>query len=316
MAAAIENAASRKKPAPAPHLVVLRVKRKRGDAAVESLLVATADEGERSEEQEVMPNRKRRAAGTTSIAETMAVLSLDKTAESQRQQQHPPLQQRQQPAVRTQPLRRLVYKRVRTTEPDGSRDRGEEGRSPVAGAPPARQKRALDGGEGGGRLDALLRSKGLNTDSACCSPPPPPTAAVLDYLEVRRVKARAVGIVPKNSPASADSLGRGGHEQQPSPQSSKLASDGAATAAPANLHVIDLHAVGQADASTMMDTSAMDDAGAAGDAHVATSKRAAAPILTPVERQMDEAIFTVRGHVPWGCYCFTHEKVALISLLD
>lgn len=309
MAAAIEkNAASQKKPAPAPHLVVLRVKRKRGDAAVESLLVATTDEGERSEEKEVMPNRKRRAAGTTSIAKTMAVLSLDKTAESQRQQQHPPLkqqQQQQQPAVRMQPPRRLVYKRVRTTEPDGSHDRGDEGRSPVAGAPPARQKRALDGGEegggdggeGGGRLDALLRSKDLNTNSASCSPPPP-TAAVLDYLEVRRVKARAVGIVPKNSPASADSLGRGRHEQHPSPQSSGLASEGAATAAPANLHVIDLHAVGQADASTMMDTSVMGDAGAAGDAHVATAKRAAAPILTPVERQMDEAIFTVRGHAP------------------
>lgn len=296
----MSNAASRM-PAPAPHLVVLRVKRKRGEAAVESLLVAT-DEGGSSKEQG-MPDRKRRAAGGAgSIEETLADLTLGKTAEQHNH--HQQLQQQQQ-QIRMQPPKRLFYKRVRTTEPDGSNDRRKEKRPSTVVAPPNHAAlgdtpAAAVGGVmrsgGGGRLDALLSSRAANSP-ASVSPPPRP-AAVIDFMEVRRVKARAVGNARANSTNAGGASGRGGCEQQPTTPSTGVASATASGDAAADFHVIDLQAVGLRD-NADMDISGVD--GREGEAFKggAAAKRAAAPILTPVERQMDEAIFTVSRLFPW-----------------
>ncbi len=285
MAAAVANAASRK---PAPHRVVLRVKRKRGDDPVEGLLVAT-DEGGDSGEQG-MPNRKRHAAdGTGSIAETMADLSLEKAPGDQ-----PP--QQELAATKHVPIR-LFYKRVRTTEQDGSSDRKKGRPPPAVAAPPSSSSGGApaptvgaglkSGGGRGGRLDALLSRKGVDSAGSLSLPPRP--AAVLDFLEVRRVKARAVG---KARVSSTDAPSEGEHRP-----ASPSAEAGSGAAAAADFHVIDLRAVGRGH-SDGMDISGMDRGGGGGGKAVdgavaATAKRTAAPILTPVERQMDEAIFTV-----------------------
>jgi len=269
MAAAVANTASSK---PAPHRVVLRVKRKRGDDPVEGLLVAT-DEGEDSGEQG-LPNRKRHAAdGTGSIEETMADLSLEKAPG-----QHAP--HKELAATKHVPSR-LFYKRVRTTEQDGSSDRKKGRPPPAMVTPPSSSLGGAPGptvgGGGGGRLDALLSRRGIDSPGSLFLPPRP--AAVLDFMEVRRVKARAVG----KAPVKASSEG----EHRPASPSAVARSD---------FHVIDLQAVGRGQ-SDGMDISAMGGGrrgGAADGAVAATAKRtAAAPILTPVERQVDEAIFTV-----------------------
>lgn len=222
---------------PAPHQVVLRIKRKRGDAAVEGFLVTT-DEGNNNEND--MPDRKRRV-GPGSIEETLAVLNLNKAAEE--------LQQQQQQT--TQMTTRLFYKRERTTEPDGSDRKGVVG-------PPVEAVRATQGttetvGKSGGRLDALL----LSGVPAPLTTSPPPT--VLDYLEVRRVKARGIG--------STSDLG---------------GLCGRPIASSANFHVIDLQPIARRDKNRDI-TFKSETSG----------KQRAAPVLTPVERQADEAIFTV-----------------------
>ena len=274
-------AASRK---PAPHLVVLRVKRKRGDDPVESLVVST-DEG-RSSEDKGMPDRKRRAPGGTGfIEETMAGLSLDKTAEQQQQQQ----QQQPQQQHEVQPPNRLFYKRVRTTEPDGSGDKKKEKRpAPVAAATSTGGGGTKSGG--GGRLDALLSSRDLGPIGALSLSPRP--AAALDFMEVRRVKARAVGRVQANSASAEGLAGLSGREQRTASPSTGVA---AGTSA-ADFHVIDLQAVGRRDGDhDHMDTSGTGAGGVGGavEGGVAAEKRRAAPILSPGERQMDEAIFKV-----------------------
>ncbi|CAM9969161.1 unnamed protein product [Scytosiphon promiscuus] len=289
MAARIANAASRK-PAPAPHRVVLRVKRKRGDAAVENLLVAT-DEGGAGEE-EAMPGRKRRATGIDSVEETMAELSLNRTVV----QAQPELEQLRQDMDKQSTQRpRLVYKRVRTTEPDYSSDRTKEGRSSTTAIPPPRPHESSDGGvisTSGGRLDALLSSRGFNAPAFA----PPPPAAILDYMEVRRVKARAVSGRDISNTIAADPSARGMSEQAASNGVVPAAASRAAVAGAHDFHVIDLQAVGRSD-QVEMDTSGIDGeaaarGGAIGGAATGTAeRRTAAPILTPVERQMDEAIF-------------------------
>lgn len=299
----MSNAASQK---PAPHLVVLRVKRKRGDAAVESLVVAPDERG-RSEEEHGMPDRKRRAAGGAgSIAETLADLNLGETADQQHNDQ---LQQRSM----MQPPKRLFYKRVRTTEPDGSsNDDGKKEKRPatstVAGPPPNHAALGGDtpaptvdyGGarsESGGRLDALLSNRAANSPPFV-SPPPRP-AAVMDFMEVRRVKARAVGNARANSTNAGGSSGRDGCEQrQPTKQSTGAGSTVGSSTAAADFHVIDLQAVGLRDNVDMDVSSGVD--GREGEAFKggAAAKRTAAPILTPVERQMDEAIFMVSRLFP------------------
>lgn len=273
-------AASRK---PAPHLVVLRVKRKRGDDPVESLLVST-DEGRNSKETG-MPDRKRRAPGGTGfIEEALADLSLEKTAE-----QHMLQQQQHEEVTAVQPPTRLFYKRVRTTKPDGSSDRKRERRPSTVAAPST-----VGGGKsgGGGRLDALLGSRGVGSLGALSLPPRP--AAALDFMEVRRVKARAVGHVQANNTNAGGSAGLGGYEQPTTLPSTGVAS----ITGSADFHVIDLQAVGRRDHDDM-DTSGTDGGGGGGggavEGGVAAEKRKAAPVLSPGERQMDEAIFSVSG---------------------
>lgn len=298
IAARMANAAARK-PAPAPHRVVLRVKRKRGDAAVESLLVAT-DEGGESGEAQAMPGRKRRATGIDSVEETMAELSLNKTVEAQTDCEQPRQDMEQQQITQR---RRLIYKRVRTTEPDCSTDRRKEGRPSTVAAPSPPPHHPSGGGvgsTGGGRLDALLSSRGFN--SAAHAPPPP--AAVLDYMEVRRVKARVVSGKDISNTIGADPSTRGGHEQAVSngvaPAEASRTAASAAVVGAHDFHVIDLHAVGRSVGAEMDTSGGVDEEGAGrgraveGEAGAAAERRVAAPILTPVERQMDEAIFTVR----------------------
>lgn len=315
MAARVANAAARR-PAPAPHRVVLRVKRKRGDAAVESLLVAT-DEGGSGDEQGP-PGRKRRATGIDSVEETMADLSLNKTMEQQAADCERRRQEMRQQSNTQRP--RLMYKRVRTTEPDHRNKEGLLSTVSVPASPP-RQPSGGGGLDSGGRLDALLNSRGFNSP-AYASPPP---AAVLDYMEVRRVKARAVSGKDISNTIGADPSARGGSEQAASNNGKATAaavpSGAAAGAGAADFHVIDLHAVGRSGGDEM-DTSGMDGegaerggatGGAAGAAAAAAAeRRTAAPILSPVERQMDEAIFTVktlsdRGTEYRGC---TFDRVA------
>lgn len=263
---------------PAPHLVVLRVKRKRGDDPVESLLVST-DEGRNSEEKG-MPDRKRRAPGVTGlIEETLADLSLTKTAE------HRMLQQQHE----VQPPKRLFYKRVRTTEPDGSSDRKKE-RRPFAVDTSSTVTGGMKKSGGGGRLDALLSSRGVGPLGTLSLPPRP--AAALDFMEVRRVKARAVGHVRTNN-AKAEGSAELGACEQGTVSPSTGASSGTVSG---DFHVIDLQAVGRRD-NDDMDISGMDEGGP-GEAvkdGVGAEKRTAAPILSPGERQMDEAIFKVSG---------------------
>ncbi|CAM9261899.1 unnamed protein product, partial [Hapterophycus canaliculatus] len=191
---------------------------------------------------------------------------------------------------------RLIYKRVRTTEPDRSFEkRKEEGSSTFASpsSPLHHPPGGAIGSASGGRLDALLSSRGFNSP-AYASPPP---AAVLDYMEVRRVKARAVSGRNISNTISADPSACGGYEPAASNGVTPAAASRVTVGRAADFHVIDLQAVGRSEEDDM-DTSGMDrDVAkrggaieAAGKASAA-EKRAAAPVLTPVERQMDEAIF-------------------------
>lgn len=273
LAAAAANEAARK---PAPHQVILRIKRKRSDAAVENLFVATDDYSE-----ECAPDRKRRP-GAECITDNLAVLSLERTAHDKKQQ--PSQRQERQEQVPS----RLCFKRSRSTmATDGSDRREEEAREPSTtavpspGQPVATRKKAKDG-EGGGRLDALLRSR------AAVAGPSSRQPAVVDYLEVRRVKAKAVATVPESGSAACESA-------VPSSAGSKASAP--------DFHVIDLHPVRRSENST--DLAALDGR-VGGDRGVAVTKRqVAAPVLNPVERQMDEAIFKVRFRRPchaWVVY--------------
>lgn len=252
LAAAASIAASTK---PAPHLVVLRVKRKRGDASVDSLLVST-DEAASNENH--VPDRKRRA-GTETIEDTLAFLSINKAAENGRQHH-----------VDQKPSR-LFYKRVRTTESDRSDRKKTTSIDRVVAPPKGEHSDVVEtAGTGGGPLDTRLVS-----DADASVIPPPPDA--LDYLEVRRIKARAIG--------TATDSGRGSGHGVPS--SSDLASGAS------DFHVIDLQAVGRG-GNSMLVTGTGDTT--FGGKTAANSS--AAPVLNPVERQMDEAIFKVS----FGCY--------------
>lgn len=250
LTAAAASAASTK---PAPHLVVLRVKRKRGDASVDSLVVST-DEATSNEND--VPDRKRRA-GTETIEDTLAFLSINKAAEERRQHHV------------DQTPSRLFYKRVRTTESDGSNRKSTTSRV-VAPTNGEHGDVVETAGTGGGPLDTRLVS-----DADAALMPPPPSA--LDYLEVRRIKARAVG-------TATDSGHGSGHGIPSSSDHASSASD---------FHVIDLQAVGRSSNSIMHVTGTGDTS--FGGKTAATPS--AAPVLNPVERQMDEAIFKVS----FGC---------------
>lgn len=252
LASATAKAASGR---PSPHQVVLRIKRKRSDAAVESLLVATDENGANIEAD--MPDRKRRA-GT--IEENLAVLSLSKAVGPE------------QAAVSLAP--RLYYTRARTTDSTGRVKQEQADGSP--GFPGQAAELEATGSTGiageGGRLDALMSIvKGPTR--------PASSTTVLDYLEVRRVRARGVGGTPGNT----DSAGRSDR-----PWSSPSSGATSATAAAVDVHVIDLKPVGRSDATTM------DVGKVPGEGCDGAGTRPAALVLNPVERQMDEAIFTVR----------------------
>ena len=246
LTAAASIAASTK---PAPHQVVLRVKRKRGDASVESLFVSTDEATSNGND---IPDCKRRA-GTEPIEDTLAVLSINKVVEEKRQRQ-----------VNQKPSR-LFYKRVRTTESDRS-DRKMIASRVVAPPRAEHDEVVQTAGTGGGRLDTSLVSISE-------APPLLTHPDALDYLEVRRVKARAVGTAADSSRGSGHGL----------PSSADLASSAA------DFHVIDLQAVGRNGNGMGVTTTGKAAFGGEGAANLS-----AAPVLNPVERQMDEAIFKVR----------------------
>lgn len=257
LASATAKAASRQ---PAPHQVVLRIKRKRCDAAVESLLVAANEE---SVNKEVgMPDRKRHA-GT--IEENLAVLSISKAVGREN-------------AV-VPPAPRLYYKRARTTDSSGRVKQEEADASPCFPDQAAELEVTRNTGVvgEGRRLDALMsKVKGPTTLRA---------PAVLDYLEVRRIRARGVDDTSGNPDLAVSDRPRSSPPSGATPA-------GAAV----DVHVIDLKPVRRSD------TTDMDIGRIEGGACDGAGTRPAAPVLSPVERQMDEAIFTVRRagfYVSW-----------------
>lgn len=158
--AAVKAAAAAvvKKSKPRPHQVIIRVKRKRGDAAVDSLFVVAKEDDE--------PDRKRRLAAG-SIAENLAGLNLEKNRDDQAMQQ----KLIEAPA-------RLCYKRSRPTDLDDSFPDEEPG-SRVTNSPQDEIKavESLGTGASGSHLDAFLRK---NSKAIMVSKP-----SVVDYLEVR-----------------------------------------------------------------------------------------------------------------------------------
>lgn len=151
------TAAVVEKSKPRPHQVIIRVKRKRGDAAVDSLFVVAKEDDE--------PDRKRRLAAE-SIAENLAGLNLEKIRDDGA------IQKKfiQAPA-------RLCYKRSRPTDLDSSFP--ENQRSRGTNSPPEEIKavETLGTSSGGSHLDASLRKK---SKAIMASEP-----SVVDYLEVR-----------------------------------------------------------------------------------------------------------------------------------
>lgn len=269
LAEAAANVSSQK---PAPHQIVLRIKRKRGDAAVDSLLVTT-NEGTNFEED--MPNRKRRA-GNTSIEDNLAGLSLSNASKKQQPDKLEQNEQNKQAAV--QMPTRLCYKRARTTEPS----RGSERERPAfdviyttatAVGPPSQttSPSAEDAvgtvGGGGGHLDALLKEK---------LPSPP---AVVDYLEVRRVRAK------RSTKAATGIDDSGGVSDHPTPSSASIDAP--------DIHVIDLQPIGRID--NAVDNAGLGGGGMGGGKGKAAAPQRPAPVLNPAERQIDEAIFAVRA---------------------
>lgn len=270
--AAAANAASRR---PAPHQVVLRVKRKRGDAAVESLLVApTADEAS-GDTEEFMPNRKRRA-GLDALEDTLAVLTLEKAAKNK--QQH--LRDHQHStAVQAPEAARLCYKRARGSEPDETDDQQMRSPTGVQHARVTQGMKSDNASRSGGRLDALLMKNGANDHSTS-----QPSTPIVDYLEVRRVKAKGVNVGVTGG--TNGSPGSGKDERRAS------ATSIGTTPGATDLHVIDLQPFKWGDGAA--DTTGLKrDEENLSESGVTPATRRAAPILNPSERQMDEAIFVV-----------------------
>lgn len=257
----------------APHQVVLRVKRKRSDVAVESLLVAGTDEEERDSG---LLARKRRL-GPGKIVESLADLSLN-----QNNNEHTA-----PGGSRVEVPQRLIFKRVRTTDPDGSRRKAAAKGEQVGVAGPEQTtpptslnagSKAVGGREGeGGRLDALLDE--VNTST----PDTPSTSRcnIMDYLEVRRMKAKGVAAV-KNS-AVVKPLGDGDNDGSRLTSASTVSGSSAA-----DLHVIDLQPIAKNVDKNANGSSAPDCAARSG-----RQVQGAVPVLNPVERQMDEGIFKV-----------------------
>lgn len=293
-AAVAREARQRSTPAPAPHRVVLRVKRKRSDAAVENLLVTTTnDDG-----GVTLPDRKRRVT----IEETLADLSLNQHRNYAADTEVlagtsivPPLSTTSHP-----PQQRLFFKRVRTTESERSRRREGNPAPPAvkaAGAAAASEQATTTsatadgmgaGQAAGGRLDTFAGSN-ANMSSAVSTA----SCNIVDYLEVRRIKAKGVPAISTAAAGGGESASRDDDTSQPS-SSSRVGS----SALEADYHVIDLHPIPrEVDGIVMADAGGMvgvgGKRGAPAVAATSNSHAQAAPVLNPVERQMDEAIFKV-----------------------
>lgn len=294
-----------RKATPAPHQVILRVKRKRSDVAVESLLVAaTGDEGDEQQRAagSLRRNKRRATTGTGNIEEIMASLTFDRTNGSMNTTDAVDRHGGVEGGVDA-PNQKLVYKRVRTTESDGSsstvrRRMSEEARggqqqtADVMDAPQhaitASTGGAGSGAAGGGEsnLDVLVRD--ADTEANKCGAKlnniSSTTSDIMGYLEVRRIKAKGVAT------AKSDGVARPPGDDNDGGDGPGLASAGMmARSSEADLHVIDLHPIAAPVDQMVVGKGAL-GADPRGDGRRA---QGAAPVLNPLERRMDEAIFKV-----------------------
>lgn len=154
---------------------------------------------------------------------------------------------------------RLFYKRVRTTESAGSRKKAAE--VPAIFASPG-QMAGTACAKRGGRLDALMSR---------VNPPMPSVSTVSDYLEVRRLKAKSIATGAELAAGAplASSIGAG---------------------AGGEFHVIDLQPIGRSIASGDAETRGRKKESKG----QATTPSQVTPVLNPIERQMDEAVFKVK----------------------
>lgn len=217
---------------PPPHQVLLRVKRKRTTTAVESLVVTT--------EEAKVPWRKRRST-IDSIEDSLTQLGLNTSDDLSKQ-------------LRDPAPSKLLYKRVRTTEHDVS----QKSKDPFA------SRRFLPSRAG---TEEGIEEKSRNSDVKSTTAPACPTR---NYLEVRRVKAKAI---------AADS--------NPTEGNNPRSTDGR----PSEYHVIDLQPVKQVEDE--IDIGLEDDHTGGNKAN--GKRNNGAPVLNPLERWMDETIFTVSG---------------------
>ena len=254
-ATAVTAGVTVEEPRPRPHQVILRIKRKRGDMAVESIVVAAPEE--------VGPDRKRRLAAG-SIQDHFAELTLSKNCCEERDQQQEPVQM----------APHLFFKRAS----NNNIRLVEQGSSDPA-TPPAQVEMAETFRTGGGgEKPGTLSRCGTEETGA-------PVAAVVDYLEVRRIRAKA-----KAAHAMVSDVGD---------QSERLCSSTREkSSASANFQVIDLQRIGKSETAEM-DVSGVYRGARLGAGETSTRSQAgAAPVLNPLERQVDEAIFSVSK---WFC---------------
>lgn len=294
---------------PAPHQVILRVKRKRSDVAVDSLLVAaTEDEGDEQQKTAgfLRHNKRRATTRTGNIEETMASLTLDRTNGNINNSADAGDRHGGAEGGMDAPKQKLVYKRVRTTESDGSSSivrrrtsekarEGQEQTGDDVGVPRQATTAATRGpgsgaaGGGEGHLDALLRDAGTkaNTCSVGSNNLSSTMSDIMNYLEVRRIKAKGVAA------ATSDAVARRPGDDNDGGDGPRLTSAGmVARSSGADLHVIDLHPIA-APVHQMVAAKGAHGADLGGDGR---RVQGAAPVLNPVERRMDEAIFKV----PYG----------------
>lgn len=194
---------------------------------MESLVVTTGEEH--------FPDRKRRPRAVDDIESSLSHLILNETSKAETDK------------PTTAAPQRLLYKRVRTTEPDGSR-KYRDG---------VEHFKIAAGSSGSGGAEKATATRG---DAA-----EPPSRLASDYLEVRRVRAKTI-------PSSVQGEGR------KDPSSTDGSSGG--------YHVIDLQPVNRGEGVCGTRTRRGSEEGKA-------KRASAAPVLNPLERQMDEAIFTV-----------------------
>ncbi|CAM9664793.1 unnamed protein product [Choristocarpus tenellus] len=250
---------------PAPHRVVIRVKRQRVETPIDSLLVAPApvkhiDIGGSS------TSRKR--AADASFAEAFVTLSMEDTVLAQ--------SERKCPVANFDNIngQHLRYKRFRTTGVDGTSSVGasilcsmapcSEPIIPVTGLEETR----YETGPRNGTVQAM-------GERIC--------GEHLDFLEVRRLKAKGVS----TRAAKVDTVGAmTGLSEQGNATNGKPAS------VSTEFHVIDLVGYrGSDERRCLGDIQAEENRCLEGQDKKPQQQRRPAPVLNPMERLVDEAIF-------------------------